>query len=116
VPPAVAVAPVRVDESVTVVPTTIEVADKEVAIEGLFCPPLMLTVTTVELVMSLPVPPVPVNVTVYSPGVVPEIVTFTLPLPPTARVIEEAGLNVKTSVPPTGPVKGAVRATLPAKP
>jgi hypothetical protein len=64
VPPAVAVAPVRVEESVTVVPTTIDVAERLVAIVGLFFPPLITTETTVELVMSLPVPPVPVNVTV----------------------------------------------------
>jgi len=42
--------------------------------------------------------------------------TFTEPVPPAVRVIEAAGVKVKVSTPPAGPVKGAVRATLPAKP
>jgi len=76
----------------------------------------MMTVTAVELVMSLLVPPLPVNVTVYVPAVVPEMVTVTEPVLPGVRVIEAAGVKVKVSTPPAGPVNGAVRATLPAKP
>jgi hypothetical protein len=80
-------------------------------------PPWTVTdIGTVELVMSLLVPPVPVNVTEYVPAVVPEIATVTEPVPPAVRVIEDAGAYVKVSTPPAGPVKGAVRATLPAKP
>ena len=115
-PPAVAVAPVRVEESVTVWPTTIVVADRVVAIVGLAIPPLIVTETTVELVISLFVPPLPVNVTLYGPAIVPEIVTVTEPVLPGVRVIDEAGVKVKVSTPPAGPVNGAVRATLPAKP
>jgi hypothetical protein len=42
--------------------------------------------------------------------------TFTEPLPPAVRVIEDAGLYAKVSTPPPGPVNGAVSATGPAKP
>jgi hypothetical protein len=63
VPLAVEVAPVRVEESKAVCPTTIDVAERVVLIVGLCIPPLMTTDTTVVVLMALLVPPVPVKVT-----------------------------------------------------